>query len=307
MKRKILAIVNPHSSNGNTGREWHKLERCIKEADIEFDIEFTKYPLHATELARNALMSGYEIIVSVGGDGTINEVINGFFHEDKPINKNASLAVLSKGTGCDFVRTIGMDKSVQGLINALKNNNSICCDVGKCTFVKYSKEETTRYFLNVSDVGIGGETTYRVNKNSKALKGFLSFLIGTITTIAVYKNKNLKVIIDDKLIVDEKINSVIIANGRYFGGGMEVAPTAVIDDGLFDIIVLGDFTKPELIMNFPRIYKGTHMSHPKVKGYRGKSVVIESKDIALVELDGEQPGTLNAEYHIIPNSINVLI
>ena len=103
-------------------------------------------------------------------------------------------------------------------------------------------------------MGIGGETTYRVNRNSKALKGFLSFLIGTVSTIIVYKNKNLNIIIDDEIQINERINTIIIANGRYFGGGMHVAPLAKINDGVFDIIILGDFSKAELIANIPKIY-----------------------------------------------------
>ncbi len=307
MKEKILAIVNPCSSNGNTGKEWPAFEKMIKEAGLEFESQLTEYPGHATEIARHALKNAYEIIVSVGGDGTMNEVLNGFFENDQPINKNASLSVFSRGTGCDFARTMAIDNSVEAIIEILKNKKRRYLDIGKCRFLEYSGEQVDRYFLNVSDVGIGGETTYRVNRNSKALKGFLSFLIGTISTIAVYKNKKLHIVIDDKTFINKTLNTVVIANGKYFGGGMQIAPDAKIDDGLFDIIVLGNFSKSELIMNFPKIYKGSHIGHPKVERYRGKKIVIKSTDRVLIELDGEQPGTLNAEYHIIPKAISVLV
>lgn len=307
MNQKILAVINPSSSNGNTGKEWPQFEKIIRESGIELDIEYTKYPLHATEITRNALKIGYNIIISVGGDGTMNEVLNGFFENEKQINKNAYLAIFSRGTGCDLVRTLGIEKSVENIIKVLKNKKFISCDVGKCSFVDYSGEKVTRYFLNISDVGIGGETTYRVNKNSKALKGFLSFLIGTISTIAVYKNKKLDIVIDDKIIINEKINSIIVANGRYFGGGMHIAPLAKIDDGLFDIIVLGNFSKIEMILNFPKIYKETHMTHPKVKRYTGENIKISSSEKVMIELDGEQPGTIDAEYQIIPRGVNVLV
>ena len=307
MNNKIFAVINPLSSNGRTGKEWPRFEKTIKDDGITFDWEYTKHPLHATEITRNALKTGYNTIVSVGGDGTMNEVLNGFFENGNQINKEACLTVFSRGTGCDFIRTLGMENSVENLISTLKNENSITCDIGTCSFIKYDGEKTKRYFLNVSDVGIGGETTYRVNRNSKALKGFLSFLIGTVSTIIVYKNKNLNIIIDDEIQINERINTVIIANGRYFGGGMHVAPLAKIDDGMFDIIILGDFTKAELIANFPKIYKGTHLEFHKVRRYLGKSIKVSSPDKALVELDGEQPGTIEAEYQIIPKGIRVRI
>lgn len=307
MYKKTIAIVNPSSSNGNTGREWPEFEKIIGNSGIELDIKHTECPLHATKITREALKAGYEIIVSVGGDGTMNEVVNGFFEDGKQINEDACLAILSRGTGCDLIRTLGIEKSIDSFVKILKNPKTIVCDVGICKFIEYSGKETERYFLNISDVGIGGETTYRVNKRSKLLKGFLSFLIASVNTIILYKNKMYDINIDDKIILNEKLNSVIIANGRYFGGGMEVAPLAKMDDGLFDIIILGNLNKLELISNLPKIYKGTHLSHPKINRYLGKHIKVKSTDRALVELDGEQPGTIDAEYTIIPKGIKVLV
>lgn len=307
MGQKILAVVNPVSANGTTGKEWSKFENKIKESGVDLDVQFTRYPLHAIEITRIALKSGYDIIVSVGGDGTMNEVLNGFFENDCIINDNANLAVFSRGTGCDLVRTLGIGKEVEDIIRILLDRKCIRCDVGKVNYIEHSGEKKIRYFLNVSDVGIGAETTYRVNRNSKALKGFLSFFLGALSTIIKNKNKKLKIVIDGNITIEEKINSVIIGNGRYFGGGMHVAPTAQIDDGLFDIIILGDLGKTELIMNFPKIYKGTHLTHPKVRNYRGKNIKIYSDEKVLIELDGEQPGTIDAELKIIHKGINILI
>ena len=307
MYKKTIVIVNPSSSNGNTGKEWPEFEKTIKNSGIDLDVKHTEYPLHATGITKDALKSGYEVIVSVGGDGTMNEVLNGFFEEGKQINEDACLAILSRGTGCDLIRTLGIEKSVDSLIEILKNPKTITCDVGLCKFIEYGGKKSERYFLNISDVGIGGETTYRVNKRSKLLRGFLSFLIASVNTIVLYKNKILEINIDDKINLNEKLNSIIIANGRYFGGGMEVAPLAKMDDGLFDIIILGNLNKLELISNLPKIYKGTHLSHPKISRYLGKHIKVRSLDKALVELDGEQPGTIDAEYDIIPKGIKILV
>ncbi len=307
MSNKVLAVVNPVSANGATGREWPEFQNRIKDSGIDIDVKYTEYPLHAIEITRNAIKSGYDIIVSVGGDGTMNEVLNGFFENDYIINNNVCLAVFSRGTGCDLVRTLDIGKEVDDIIRILKNEKTIRCDVGKVNFIEYGGENKTRYFLNVSDVGIGAETTYRVNRNSKALKGFLSFLIGTLATIIVYKNKKLNITIDNSFAIAGKINSVIIGNGRYFGGGMHVAPDAQIDDGLFDIILLGNLTKMELIMNFSKIYKGTHLSHPKVKHHRGRKIKIYGDKDTLIEVDGEQPGAIDAEFEVVPKGIKVLI
>ena len=306
MSEKILAIVNPVSSNGSTGKQWPDFEKSIRESGISFDFVFTEYPMHAKEFTQNAIKSGYDVILSVGGDGTMNEVLNGFFEDGKLINENAALAVFSRGTGCDLIRTVGINKDVHSIIELLKAMKSCLYDIGSVDFIEYGGEKTQRYFLNVSDVGIGGETTFRVNKNSKALKGFLSFMLGALTTIITYKNKNFEISIDD-INLNEKLNSVIVANGKYFGGGMKIAPMAEMNDGYFDIIILGNLNKLELLYNFSKIYNGSHLSHPKVKHYRGKNIRVRSKEKALIEIDGEQPGVIDADFRILPQKLKVLV
>ena len=307
MEKRILAIVNPLSANGVTAKEWPGIQKEIEKANIFIDVEYTKYPTHATEIARKALKSCYDIILSVGGDGTINEILNGFFENNYIIRDNAYLGVLSKGTGCDFSRTLNLGDRANDIIKILTNINSIECDVGKGKFVNYDGKVTERYFLNISDVGIGAETTFRVNRNSKILKGFLSFLLGAVFTILTFKNKNLQITIDEDIKINGKKSCVVVANGKYFGGGMLVAPNAELDDGLFDVVILGDFTKLEFLANFPKIYKGTHLEHLKVDCYRGRKVRISSSERVLIEFDGEQPGIIDAEFEIIPKAIKVLI
>jgi len=306
MGKKIYAIVNPVSANGSTGKEWPIFEKAIKASGINLDYIYTEYPMHAKSLAQEALKAGYEIILSVGGDGTMNEVLNGFFHEGELINENASLAIFSRGTGCDTIRTIGIGKNVNSIIEVLKNEKSQSLDVGLAEFIEYGGNKTQRYFLNVSDVGIGGETTYRVNKNSKALKGFLSFLVGALTAMISYTNKDFEITIDN-ITIKDRLNSIIVANGKYFGGGMKIAPMAEMNDGYFDIIIIGNISKFDFLINFPKIYKGDHMSHPKLMHYKGKEIRVNAKQKALIEVDGEQPGIIEAKFNILPNKIKVLI
>lgn len=304
---KMFVIVNPVSANGTTAREWPQFERILLYSGYEFETAFTERPGHAAELARQALKAGFRTIMSVGGDGTMNEVVNGFFEGGKPISEDARLVIFSRGTGCDFIKTLGIKKGIEDLLKILDRNETKKVDVGCVNFFDSTGSVVTRYFMNIADIGMGAETANRVNKNSKRLKGFLSFLLGAVSTIILYKNKEFRVLIDDETELCARMNSVIIANGIYFGGGMKVAPEASIDDGAFDIIIVGDFSKPEMIKNFPLIYKGKHLSLSKVRLYKGRKVRVESGGKGLIEVDGEIPGSDDAEFIIMPKAINILV
>lgn len=305
---KMFIIVNPVSANKTTEKEWPKFRSILLEKGYEFEAAVTEYPGHATELCRKALKSGFGTIMSVGGDGTMNEVVNGFFEGEQPLAPNSRLVVFSRGTGCDFIKALGTEKGIESLLEVLVRNKEKHIDVGRVCFPDNSTEKiNTRYFLNVADIGIGAETANRVNKHSKRFKGFLSFLFGAVSTIVQYKNKDFEVFIDDRLVLKERMNSVIIANGRYFGGGMKVAPDALLDDGLFDIIILGDLSKADLIKSFPLIYDGKHLTHPKVKLYKGSRVTVKSGGKGLLEVDGEIPGNDDAEFQILPGALKILV
>lgn len=304
---KMFIIVNPVSANNSTAKEWPQFKKILLENGYEFETVITEYPGHATELSKNALKAGYGTIMSVGGDGTMNEVVNGFFIDGQPIAENSRLVVFSRGTGCDFIKTLGIKKGIENLLEILARNEEKQVDVGCVSFIDNGEKINTRYFVNVADIGIGAETANRVNKHSKLLKGFLSFMLGAVSTIIMYKNKDFEVIIDDKTVISERMNSVIIANGRYFGGGMKVAPDALLDDGLFDIIIFGDLSKPDLIKSFPLIYDGKHLTHPKLRFYRGNRIKVKSGGKGLVEVDGEIPGSDDAEFELLPKALKILV
>lgn len=307
MDDKIFFVVNPVSAGKKTVKEWPSFEKQLKEKGIKFDWAFTDYPEHATNITREVLKSGYDLVVSVGGDGTINEVVNGFFEMDSPINPKAKLAVFSRGTGSDFIRSLGIKKGFGDFYSLLQRNNVQKFDVGRATFCKESGEEASKFFLNVADVGLGAETTRRVNKTKKHLKGFFAFLIGAMLTIFKYHSRLITLEIDGQQVKSEMINSVVIANAKYFGGGMYISPMSMSDDGLLDIIVIGDLNRLELISNFHLIYKGKHLTHPKIATYQGKKIRIISEPVGLLELDGEQLGTAPAYFEIIPQAINLLV
>lgn len=304
---KMFIIVNPVSANKSTKKEWPQFRKILSDSGYEFEAVLTEYPGHATELAGKALKAGYKTIMSVGGDGTMNEIVNGFFEDGRYIAEDSRLVVFSMGTGCDFIKTLGVKKGIDELLIVLDRNQSKKVDVGCVNFIDATGGSVTRYFMNVADIGIGAETADRVNKHSKLLKGFLSFAIGAVSTIIVYKNKDFEVVIDDTTILKERMNSVIIANGKYFGGGMKVAPEALIDDGVFDIIIFGDLSKPDLIKSFPLIYDGKHLDHPKLRMYRGSKVKVKSGGKGLIEVDGEIPGRDDAVFELLPKVLNILV
>ena len=300
-------IVNPASANGSTGKLWDTLEQAIGNEIGKVDASFTTAANHATGLAREALDDGFEMIVAVGGDGTVNEVVNGFFDSGAPVNPDAVLGVISRGTGSDFIKTMNLPREIEEAARVLKGRAVKRCDAGRFTSRGPGGKEMERYFINIADFGVGGEAVERVNNTSKAFGGFLSFLYGTLKTLWVYKGKKVKFRIDDDSEIEQAINTVVIANGQYFGGGMQIAPEAIADDGLFDIVILDDLSFVESLLNIPKLYKGTHINDPKVTCYRGKTLVAESDEDVLIDVEGEHGGMLPAKFEIIPSSINVKV
>ena len=300
-------IVNPESANRSTGKLWEQLERVIKKNLGDLDNVFTTSSNHATELTRQALHDGYEMIVAVGGDGTVNEVVNGFFESGSSINPDAVFGVISRGTGSDFIKTLKIPKEIEHASRVLCGRNVRKCDVGHFTSKSLKGDQIERYFINIADFGIGGEAIVRVNNTTKAFGGFVSFFYGTIKTLLTYKGKMVKVKIDDHYEIEKPINNIVVANGQYFGGGMWIAPRAQVDDGLFDILIMDDRSVMESLLNIGKLYKGTHVDHPKVEYLQGKTVVAESPDTVLIDVEGEHGGILPAKFQMLPGAINVKV
>lgn len=307
MEEKILAIVNPVSANGKTARIWPKHEQYLLDKGVKLDRLYTRYPLHAIGLAREGVCQGYRRIMVVGGDGTANEVVNGLLENGELIAPDLQLIIFSQGTGCDFIRSLGLNKGVDEIYYLIQNGKIKYIDLGKVTYITNQGKEAERYFLNVADLGIGGETVKLVNESSKILGGFLTYLLGALRTILKYENKVMELEVDGRKILNRKINSVMVGNGEYFGGGIWITPGADLEDGKFKIVILGDFNKRELIVNFIKAYRGTHLSHPKVKALNGKDISIASPEKVLLEIDGETVGWLPARFSILSRKLPVLI
>ncbi len=306
MKDKPFFVVNPNSANGSTGKEWDHIREEIEKYFPDYDYEFTRETWDAARITRSALKEGYEFIVSVGGDGTNNEVVNGFFDNRKNLFPGAKLGFVNRGTGGDWRKTIGLPADWRECIRILKEGRERVIDVGWLRFHDHSGREVERYFLNIASFGIGGYVDDIVNRTTKAFGGKVSFFIGTLRATLTYRNKKVRLKIDNRDLGERIIYNVAVANGKYFGGGMKVAPDADPSDGLFDVVIMGDLSLRELLLMGTAIYRGRHVSHPKVEVVRARRVEAWSEEDVLFDIDGEAPGKVPAEIEIIPSSLKIV-
>ncbi|HOE66045.1 MAG TPA: diacylglycerol kinase family lipid kinase [Candidatus Hydrogenedentes bacterium] len=303
---KTAIIINPAAANGRLGRVWPRLEPVVREALGDCEALRTERRGHACELARAALQSGCERIVSVGGDGTHNEVLNGFFDGAALVQPDAILGFLPFGTGGDFVRSIRIPKG-PAAIQALRTATLKAVDVGRVRFRASDGTTQTRHFMNITDFGIGGEVVRRVNASNKFFGGFASFLWGVLTAIATHTNAEMELTFDGEPLRG-KFSNIIVAKGQYYGGGMHVAPFARLDNGLFDVYVIGDVGKIESFVNLPKVYLGgLHRRVDKVRYIRAKHIDARSNSNVLVNIDGEQPGGLPLEISLVPKAIRLIV
>jgi YegS/Rv2252/BmrU family lipid kinase len=272
-----------------------------------FEECFTQGTGHATDLVREGLARGIERIITVGGDGTNNEAVNGFFDGARPIRPGAELGFIPRGTGGDFRKTLGLAKDLPGCLAALTAGRTRLADLGMARFQDSKGRDRTRLFINITSFGLGGLVDAYVNKSTKALGGKASFMIGTLRAVLVYHNKTIRLKVDDRPEETLRVTNVAVANGQYFGGGMWVAPHASIDDGLFDVIIMGDFSKGEVIRKSGAIYKGLHLKDPKVRELRGAHVEATSDEEVLIDMDGEQPGRLPITLDLLPKALNLIV
>lgn len=305
---KTLFIVNPKSASGKTGRIWPGIQRFLTENyEHEFEVVYTEGPLHATDLARNGIQHGWECLVSVGGDGTLNEVLNGFFQDDRLIRARVVLGLLEIGTGADFIKSFYGQQDFQTQITRMKDARPRKIDVGRADFFSLDGEPVTRYFINILDFGIGGAVVERVNRSTKRLGGRISFLWNILATLSVYQNKTIRYCLDQGKWESRTLNNFIVANGRYFGGGLCPAPHAQLDDGLFDIVLFGNIGRLEAMTNLSSLRQGTHLENPKISTARARHIEATSEEAVFIDMDGEFVGQLPIKVSILPEVLPVLV
>jgi len=303
---KNVVVANPKAAAGRVRSLWDKSREAMEARLGGIEVRFTSGPGNATELTRRAIAEGANRIIAVGGDGTVNEVVNGFFDESGRAARETSLVVYPAGTGGDFARSIGM--SGTDAVLALDEAEERPIDVGRAQFLDHAGKNVVRHFVNISSFGSSGLIVDKVNKSTKVLGGRVSFCIGELRGLVAYNNQRVRLRVDDVFDEEIVINTVAVANGRFFGGSMMIAPHALLDDGFFDVVVLGDIGLVTFLRYSGKIYKGRHIGLPEIRELRGR--VIEAtppgREPVLIDLDGEQPGRLPVRYGILPSAIKLL-
>jgi YegS/Rv2252/BmrU family lipid kinase len=307
VRSEPFLVVNPHSGHGATGRRWKKMETQARRAFGGLAHAFTAGPLDATRLTRQALEQGYKTICAVGGDGTINEVVNGFFKEDGSlVSPDAAIAVLPSGTGGDFRRTVGISTDWSAAVAHVASAAVRKIDVGRVRFRAHDGSAATRYFLNVASFGVSGAVDEAVhNSSSKLMGGRLSFMIATVRALLAYRDKTVRISIDDAPFETRSITSIALGNGQYFGGGMWVAPKAKLDDGILSGTIWAGYTTYDFIVKSRGIYSGQHVTWDRTKCFEARKLVAESDERVLIDIDGEQPGILPATFEILPGVLGL--
>ena len=307
---RVVVVVNPRSQGGALGRRWPELAAVMRRA-LPFEDVLTKEVGDATRLTTEALRAGAEIVVAVGGDGTINEVTNGFFDNGVRLKPEAALGVLPFGTGGDFVRSVNISKDWPAAVANLARGHRRRLDLGRVDHRVRTGGDAVRMFINIGSFGLSGVADRMINQSKKRLGGKLSFFAATTRAIMSYDNQRVRLIFDDQVkdAVDMTISTVAIANGRYFGGGMFIAPDAQLDDGYFDVVALGDFGTADFLLRSRRLYNGTHLTMKKVSHRRAKLVRAEPAapdQIVELDIDGETPGILPATFRVLPAALDLI-
>jgi len=306
---KTIVIVNPQAGNGRTEKIWPNIESALEKSIGSFEVLQTTCRGDATDLSRRIFKEDAARIVAVGGDGHLNEVLNGFIENDLPVNAESRLSFVMTGTGCDFQRSLGISGKWQNAVADLKDAKVRKIDVGKVTYTAADKTQKIRYFDNIASFGLSGAVDHCLEHSRLRdyLGGSPLFLWATIKTVFTHPNQGIRFRIDDG--PEEKICSRLglLANGRYFGGAMYAAPEAELDDGLLDLLMLKEISVAKFLWHLPKIYKGTHLKIPEIFFQKVRKFTAESSEQVILDIDGESPGYLAATFEVLPKILNLQI
>jgi diacylglycerol kinase (ATP) len=303
---ETLIIVNPRSANGRAGRNWQRIEALLRaRLPFPFDVAFTERPGHATEIARAATADRDRVVV-LGGDGTLNEVVNGLIAEDRVIRSDLALGIIRYGTGGDFARGLGIPAKLEGAIHRLASGSPREVDVGKVTFRRPDGGDGVRYFINEGEIGMGAAVCEAVNRNSKGLGGSISFMRAILTTMLGYRDQKVRMSFGGAPAETLLINNVWLANGAYSGGGICSAPRARLDDGLLDVVIVKGGSLLSRIVGLPALRSGRFVKNRNVDYRTARRVEAESDQAVPIEVEGEPIGALPATFEVIDTRLRVI-
>ncbi len=295
-----IVIVNPSSAGGSTGEAWPQIASDLRSHFGSFRAVFTSHRGDAATLASEEARKGAKLIIACGGDGTVSEVANGILSS----GKDAELGILPSGTGGDFRRTLEIPSRTRDAARVLRIGRTVRIDVGRVSFTDQNGADATRYFVGVASCGMSTKVIERVKTDEVS---FASALLKTAMRNAPVR---LVVQLDDSHERHLVVSNLCIANARYFGGGMKIAPDAKLTDGKLDVVSIGDLSAMKIFTSAPRVYTGSHLSMPEVSHALARKITVRASDRdaeVSLEVDGELPGRLPATFQIIPNALRVRV
>ena len=308
---KWLVIVNPKASIGKAEKDWPIIKQILINEGVAFDFVVTQYQGHAIELVRDSITEkGYTKLVSVGGDGTNNEVINGIFTQKRFPTEQITMGIIPMGTGNDWRRTFGFDIDYQKNVKIIKAENLFRHDIGKVTYYNHGDPQV-RYFLNAAGTGLDEVVCKTTNiMKSQGKGGAPRYMLNVAKCLFNYDCVHVQLIVDEQLVLDEEILSLSVGNCRYCGGGMMMMPKAIPNDGLFDITAIRKVGIPKFAANVTKVYDGTFINKMKeVSTFRGKKIRIVSIPAHSLTLETEGENLTNSpfDFEMIPQSINMVV
>lgn len=303
---KVALIVNPTAGSGAAGRAAPLVQRALERRGLTVSLGATKQPGDATRLAREAREAALDCTIVMGGDGTLNEVCQAYVDDlGRPL-EGPPLGLVPAGTGGDFRKTFGLDTDLEASVEHLVTREPRPLDLGILEAVGDDGRPVIRAFVNITSFGLGGLTDRIVNGGPKWLGGKSAFFLGTLRALLAYRNAAVRVTVDGAVWLESPIVNVALANGRFFGGGMQIAPEADPSDGLFDVVALGDLTRLQTVGLTQHVYAGTHLGRPAISATRG--ALVEAEALApgtcvLIDMDGETPGRLPLRARVAPGAL----
>jgi diacylglycerol kinase (ATP) len=299
----LVLIANPRAGRGRVGREMPEVERQLNARGLRYRLVETDGPGHATRAAREALEGGERFLVAVGGDGTVQEVVNGMIEKDAPIRDDAVLGVVAAGSGSDFVRTFGLPGDAIRSVKHLDGDRLYPIDVARAEY-RDGDQTSVRYVPNIAEAGLGGAVVARAERLPRWM-GRSRYFWGFWLSLNRYRPCEIIVRADRKEFTG-RANNVVVANCQFYGGGMKISPRSYPGDGLLDVQI-STGPKSEAFTLIPKIYKGEHVPHPHIKELRGRVISVEAERPLPVEGDGETLGTTPATFSVVPQAISLKI
>jgi YegS/Rv2252/BmrU family lipid kinase len=273
---------------------------------------FTQAPRDATAIARREAEAGRRLVVAFGGDGTISEVADGILSAETggggAAGATTELGIIPRGTGGDFRRTLELPQDLGEAARRVREGTPRVIDAGRARYVAHDGGEATRHFVNVASFGFSSAVASRANASSKRFGGKAAFLGATVRALVAYDNTDVWLSFDDGPRERRRVLMAAVGNGRFFGGGMKICPDAQLDSGVLQAVVVGDFTRLDVLTKVGRLYEGSHLEVESVTAAMVRKLAaapVEADAVVPLELDGETPGRLPATFEVLPGALRV--